>query len=573
LARVAGALSATVAVAACSAAPPAPSPATSQPTAAQPTSAPAAKTEAAKPAVAPPLADTGQGQSATQKVIMSLVAPGRESNDVRLDGNLDVWQHKPMYEYLIGYDPQTGKYVPQLATEWSLEPDQLSFRMKLQKGVQFHKNMGEFTARDVLFTWQEMKREDTLNGWVPWYQNTLKDIEVVNDHEVIFRLNRQDSNFVNILSEADAGFEIRSKAHADAMGPPTMEGQPYAGTGPYQFKERAQAQYIRYERVPYQHWRIQAGFPELEYRFQREASTRLAGLLAGENHLAQLPQDLMVEAEKKGFSTISSSLPGLRVFMQMYCCQVADPADPSKGYLATGSPLLDARVRKALNKAINRDELNKSLLAGKGDRMMIQAHHPSRPGWDPGWEQRWPELYGYDPAAARALLTEAGYGPGKPMSTNILVEPLASIPAAEDILESIAGYWRAVGAQPELLQVDPTEIRNASRQRKYQNHFSMRSSNGAMYTTINGFFLIGGSRSSYFEDFDLDTAVNAAVSTYDEKKQDEAWRQAGEVMFARQSHIPLFWLPAQIMANPKIVSQYVFPGNVSGTWSHAYTLR
>ncbi len=94
-----------------------------------------------------------------------------------------------------------------------------------------------------------------------------------------------------------------------------------------------------------------------------------------------------------------------------------------------------------------------------------------------------------------------------------------------------------------------------------------------MYTTINGFFLIGGSRSSYFEDFDLDTAVNAAVSTYDEKKQDEAWRQAGEVMFSRHSHIPLFWIPAQIVANPKVVSEYIFPGNVSGTWSHVYTMK
>ena len=567
---MAGFLSVSALVAACSGAAPAASPTASKPVTAPPAAAPTAvpKAEAAKPA-----AQSAPAQPVVQKLVMSVVAPGRESNDVRLDGNLDVWQHKPMYEYLIGYDPQTGKYIPQLATEWALEPDQLSFRMKLRQGVQFHKNMGEFTAKDVVFTWQEMKKDDTLNGWVPWYQNTLTDIEVINDHEVIFHLARQDSNFVNILSEADAGFEIRSKAHADAMGAPTMEGQPYAGTGPYQYKERGQAQYIRYERVPYQHWRIQAAYPEFEYRFQREASVRLAGLLAGESHLAQLPQDLMVEAEKKGFTPINSTLAGLRVFIQTYCCQVADPNDPSKGYQQTGSPLLDGRVRKALNKAINRDELNKSLLAGQGELMMIQAHHPSRPGWDPGWEARFPELYGYDPPAARALLAEAGFGPGKPVQTNILVEPQPSIPAAEDMLEAIAGYWRAVGVQPELLQIDPTEIRNAARQRKYTNHFSMRGSNGAMYTTINGFFLIGGSRSSYFEDFDLDTAVNAAVSTYDEKKQDEAWRQAGEVMFSRHSHIPLFWLPAQIVVNPRVVSQYVFPGNVSGTWSHVYTMK
>ncbi len=378
--RLAGCLGA-VALTACSGAAPAASPTASKPATTAPVAA--SKSEPANPAAVPPVAENPPGQPTVQRLVMSLVGPGRESNDVRLDGNLDVWQHKPMYEYLIGYDPQTGKYIPQLATEWALEPDQLSFRMKLRPGVQFHKNMGEFTARDVVFTWQEMKKDDTLNGWVPWYQNTVTDIEVVNDHEVVFHLNREDSNFVNILSEADAGFEIRSKAHADAMGAPMMEGQPYAGTGPYQYKERVQAQYIRYERVPYQHWRVQTAYPEFEYRFQREASTRLAGLLAGELHLAQLPQDLLAEAEKKGFTSISSSLPGLRAFIQTYCCQVVDPADPTKGYQATGSPLLDGRVRMALNKAINRDELNKSLLAGKGERMMIQAHHPSRPAGTP----------------------------------------------------------------------------------------------------------------------------------------------------------------------------------------------
>ena len=87
---------------------------------------------------------------------------------------------------------------------------------------------------------------------------------------------------------------------------------------------------------------------------------------------------------------------------------------------------MDVRVRKALDKAINRDEMNKAFFAGKGEPMIVDHFHPSRAGWDPSWEQRFPEEYGYDPAKARALLAEAGYGPGKPLTTNILFNPSRS---------------------------------------------------------------------------------------------------------------------------------------------------
>ena len=55
-------------------------------------------------------------------------------------------QNNPMYEYLIGMDPVTGAWVPELATEWSIEPDNASIRFKLRKGVPFHDGWGEMTA-------------------------------------------------------------------------------------------------------------------------------------------------------------------------------------------------------------------------------------------------------------------------------------------------------------------------------------------------------------------------------------------------------------------------------------------
>ena len=167
--------------------------------------------------------------------------------------------------------------------------------------------------------------------------------------------------------------------------------------------------------------------------------------------------------------------------------------------------------------------------------MLLPHHHQTRQGWDPSWEQRFAAEYGYDPAAARQLLAEAGYGPGKPFTTNLFIQPLPSITSSEDITEAVGGYWRAVGVQVELLQMDSTEIRNLSRQRKFSNHIELKSSNAALFTTMTGYFLMTGGRANNFEDYDVDRHALAAVSTFDEGKQEENWRQVGEYMFSRHS--------------------------------------
>src|SRR5207247_3956380 len=143
----------------------------------------------------------------------------------------------------------------------NIEPDGLSVRFKLRQGVQFHPSTGsgnvgewgEFSSKDVVPTWQEISKEDSLAGASPYWRLVIKDIEAAGPSEVVYHLKRPDANFLTSLSRFRAGMEIFSAAHFEKNGPATnLEAGPIAGTGPYQFKERKQAQGIVYERVPYQ---------------------------------------------------------------------------------------------------------------------------------------------------------------------------------------------------------------------------------------------------------------------------------------------------------------------------------
>src|SRR5262245_3924701 len=52
-------------------------------------------------------------------------------------------------EYLVGIDRNTGADIHELAEKWEMAPDGKTWTVMLRKGVKFHENWGEFTARDV----------------------------------------------------------------------------------------------------------------------------------------------------------------------------------------------------------------------------------------------------------------------------------------------------------------------------------------------------------------------------------------------------------------------------------------
>ncbi|MPZ12968.1 MAG: hypothetical protein GEU73_00840 [Chloroflexi bacterium] len=103
-------------------------------------------------------------EPAVHRLVLSVPAPGTESNTVRLIVQGEAWQLRPMYEHLIRVDSTTGQFIPMLSTKWSVEPDGKSYRFKLRHGVQFHGGYGELTAKDGVFSWQVTTKEDAIGA-------------------------------------------------------------------------------------------------------------------------------------------------------------------------------------------------------------------------------------------------------------------------------------------------------------------------------------------------------------------------------------------------------------------------
>lgn len=533
-------------------------------------------------ATAPSSATSGPATPKVNRVSLAISPPSAEANNLTEGAHLAYWQLSPMYEFLVGVEAEGREIVPQLATAWKLEPDGKSWHFTLRKDVEFQKGFGGFTARDVKYTYDMLIKADppSVQGQQS-YMSLLADVEVPGDYEVVLRAKTPDAGLLGAISQAENIFPIASKKDGEGRGKgnklPSLVEEPFAGTGPYAYDSRQQGVNLRYRRASEKHWRQTPDFPELEFRLMKENSTKLATLLAREVQLATVPPDLAKNAEQQGFKTIEGKAPGLHIMGGFYGVWLNKRIGPQEQlnpdsnatYVFPNSPLLDVRIRKALNKAIDRDALNKAFLRGKGTPIVNEYFHPSRPGWNPEWERRFKAEYGYDPEGARKLLAEAGYGPSNPFTTTMEIQPNALFSAAPDLSEAIATQWQAVGVKVTLDTSD-VAVQRAKRARLED----MENRNSVIVTSIRQLLGVGvyndiarGTRAGV-QLPELKEVYDQLLVTLDEKKSEDLWRKWGDMAFDRQVNMPLFWLPAEIIVDPNIVRDYVFPGSISGTYTH-----
>ena len=103
-------------------------------------------------------------------------------------------------------------------------------------------------------------------------------------HQLVLHLNNPEPVMLSWLSTNQNESVIRSKAVWEQAGGELVEWEPNdaglqemqtnpIGTGPYQFEEFLEDQYILYGPTGYDHWRISPDFPTVQIFFVREAST------------------------------------------------------------------------------------------------------------------------------------------------------------------------------------------------------------------------------------------------------------------------------------------------------------
>ncbi len=496
-----------------------------------------------------------------------LVSRGPTTRDLAdpIAGRGDLPVILPMFEGLVQFDQYTDS-VFMLSPEWSANEDFTVWTFRLREGVQFHKGWGEMTAKDVEHTmWQE-RRNDHFDGRAATWRDLLKEVVMPDGpdgHVVELHLNKPEPIMTTYMS-TNYTTVIRSKDHWDANGGvmtgfeandagiKLMANDPI-GTGPYQFAEHAEAQYLRYEQPEVTHWRKTPDFPELQINFVAEPSTQLAQLVTGEVHAAEIPRDLQVGALSRGMKVVLGTTPAIRLvgfFGGNYL-----PDNPN---FDSTEPMTIPLVREAMNRAINRQEINEVFFNGRAELMMQTHSHAKFPGWQPSWLDTFEADYGYDPEKAKAQLAEAGFPEGFKITQ--LSYPRPGLPEMLDIAELVADYWREIGIDVDFQPVETAVYSSKLRAKEVNNTAWLHTGSFTEPTRAIFVYHYSGARSPRFESpffTEKYEALEVAATTED---RDNLIREMGENCYEIYCSIPLHWVPFEFMINPEVIEEWLTPG-------------
>ena len=489
-------------------------------------------------------------------------------------------QVRPFTDPLVHTDRFDGSLVPGLATSWEANEDGTQWTFQLRDDVNFHGDWGTFTAHDVPTSAQFIIREDAIATDTGLFRGLFGDTEeelatnivALDDNTIQFNLKTPNSLMDFFAGAQQGNLFIYSKAQYEAEGIEVLQAKP-AGVGPWVFEERTVDVNILYSRNA-DHYRRSPFFEEMEYVLIPEETTRLAQLQTGQVQIGEISRELHLDAQGAGLSVLQSELPSIQVAFiigGVYNPEEAGPCATEEFencFYQAGEPHLDPKVREAINRSIDREEINRELFGGIGRQHTVWGYHPALPGYNPRWTEEFDAKYGFDPEKAAQLLEESGH---KGYKLNLLLTELPGVPEMIPMGEAAFTYLTRIGIDVETEAIKWSDYR-AKYYRPGKTHGTLAATRGTYRPadiTLRFYNRSGGAgfwRTSV--DPMTDVLYDKATQSVDPEVKAQALRDLGDLKFDLYSEVPIVWLPAQIVINPAEIGEMVWPGNINASFTH-----
>ena len=398
--------------------------------------------------------------SADLQTMMTLTTSDLVSRNVQM--NL-------LFMPLVMYGPDRMPH-PYLAERWDTTRaagDSLDLTMHLRRDIRWHDGVPT-TADDVLFTFERAIDSATGSTIQSNFDLWSRKAEVIDSFTIRFRLKPHEE-FFSVLSQAGIlpRHILGEVPAAELVNHPYGQRTPM-GNGPFRFLRRQQGQEWVFEANP----DFPAGLGGRPYldrvviRVIPDATARLTEFLTGQVDVMEpVPNQVDAIEAEEGVVLLSG---------------------PSRRYVYLGfntqDPLFqDARVRRAMSLAIDRQAIVDAVLHGQGE-VGVSTTTPIHWPYDDAYRALSPRL---DRDQARRLLVEAGWNPGadgvivnadgQPFRFQLIVAQQNEI--ARDALPIVQAQLRQVGiaAEPRSLEtntffamLDGTPLPGGGRDRDFQ---------------------------------------------------------------------------------------------------------
>ena len=432
---------------------------------------------------------------------------------------------------LIGLTPD-GKFAPDAAESWQISPDGLLYTFRLRKDVLFH-DRTRVDAAAVKFTIERIMDPATRSSMRSFLE-AVHSVEVIDPHTVQIRLKHPYAFMMHMLAAYRMGLVLASPTTTQKYSPEDRRaGKPEAvvGCGPFRLVEWVKGSHLVMDRFDKY---FEPGLPYLDrvmIRTIKDPVTQMAAFKAGEiDFIADFSADHVDTL--RGQNPRAQIMTGKETTPMVAMMKVTVPADGKPMSKDRGPHAIfnDVRVRKAIGcYGIDRKEIVK--IAFKGQATPWVGIIP--PGTLDTVDVT--HLCPYDPARARALLAEAGYGPSKPLSFELMTNTEKSVFSviATMIKEQVA----RIGVTAHIRLVDKVSWMNTATQ---DGPFDMYVEDLASLMTIDQNTFLSASTASWNSTRHTDVKVDEYYARY-AREMDPVKRKAIAREFQEFSVDKLYW--------------------------------
>jgi peptide/nickel transport system substrate-binding protein len=346
----------------------------------------------------------------------------------------------PLYSLLVQIDPYNyPKIIGDLATEWKVAPDGLTYTFKIRQGVKFHDG-SPLTSADIKATYEKIIFPP--QGVASTRKNAYTAVERIDAPDpttVVFKLKFPSASLLSNL--ASPWNVIFPKKYLDKD--PNYFKTNVVGSGPFKFKNYTRGATFEGERNPDYFVKDRPYLDGYKFFISPETSVRAAAIRSGRAYIEfrDMPNS-EVDAIKRQL--------GDKVTVQQ------TPMVGQFGVLINNTikPFTDIRVRKAVTLGFDRYTAGKVLYTLTGLR---DPGGMMRPGTE--WAMSPAELEKFpgfwrdaekSRAEAKKLLAEAGYPNGFKV---VLKNRNVKLPY-QDLAVFAIQEWRKIGIEAENRPVE-----------------------------------------------------------------------------------------------------------------------
>ena len=447
-----------------------------------------------------------------------------------LTPNSNVAAH--IFDYLVLRD-ERQKPIPGLAESWRTV-DPTTWEFKLRKGVKFHDG-SDFTAADVVASIERVPLVPNSPSPFTVYTKQIKQIVIVDPYTIRFKTATPYPLMPTDMTQV----AMISKQAAKASTEDFNSGKAAIGTGPYKLVHYAKGDRIELARFD-GYWGGKTPWEKVTLRLLPNDASRVAALLAGDvQAIEYVPTSDVARIRSDKQLNVYKVIADRLIFLHMDSDREVSPyvTDKEGKPLAT-NPLRDARVRKAISKAINRAAIVDKVMEGEA----VPAGQLLAEGMFGTTKNL--KVEPYDPEGAKKLLAEAGYPNGFGLTihapNNRYVNDAKVAQAVAQMLARVGIATRVEAMPSATFFPQATELKFSFMLVGWSSGTGEASSPlKALVATYNKDKGFGTANRGRYSNPKVDALVEEALTTVDDSKREALLQRATEIAVNDTGVVPL----------------------------------